>query len=257
MAMINMSEAEDDDIEVVVLPPGQEAEAVDDGTTTISREELQQLRAAADDRLALRELTSNLNQTLRTTNQQPANVVMPAEMQTEEEFDREVEEQLLANGKTRKVIEKVIDKRLAPFLSHYEKQIAGVQRKLTAQDSSIGEVMKEYSDEFEAELNKLPAYQRTTAEAYEMVATKVRNNHFSDIVAKKVAEELAKREAADDGDDNDPAVARQIRKPGGESGRMSGGVTAKRKVVINDKIRAEAARLYMDVNEYARKIAAQ
>ena len=243
----------EDDFEFVVLPQGQEPPKdvePDDDKLIMTREELAKLRTEADDRASVRDLIGTIGQSLKQQQKQPANVALPQDFQTEDEFDREVEDQILANGKTRKVIEKIIDRRLAPVLAHYEKQFSRVQRDIVTADPALGGIMQKYGSEIDEELQKMPSVQRTTREAYEYVANQVRQRHFDDIVAEKVAEALKKQqETVVEGS----SVASAKRRPVQEAGRMNGGVTRKT-VYLTEQLKDEARHAHMTPEEYARRL---
>ena len=243
---------QDDDIEFefIEVPAGEEApkdKPDDDDNMVVSKEELRKLREAAEDRSVVKELYQGLSGQLKQQ-RQPINVPLAADVQTEEEFDKEVEENLFANGKTRKVIEKIIERKMAPMVGHYERTIADVQRSIASKDDHVSTIMTKYRDEFEEELARVPAVQRTTREAYEYVANKVKNNHFDDIVAEKVAEAFAKQQGeAEEVPEKQPVK----RKPSTEAGRMSG--SGQKKIVYKTAELKEAARRsHMTVEEYAR-----
>ena len=241
----------DDDTEFIVLGAGETAPAAaaaDDGNTVISRDELKRLQNAAEDRASVKDLFNTIQQSTR----QPANVPLAADVQTDAEFAAQIEEDLLATGKTTSSINRAIDRKMAPVLAHYEKQVAGLQRQLAAKNENLSGVMSKYGDEVDAELAKIPAVQRTTPEAYEYVVSKVRNAHFQDFVNEGVAAALAAQGAA-----AEPAAAGKpaVRKTGQDAGRMAAGGVQKRQVFINDAMRKEAAAQHMSVEEYARRSA--
>lgn len=245
--MAYFEDAGDDDVEIVVMEAGKERPDDDDDKVVMTKAELAALRAQADDRAQLREVTEGFGKALKNAQAPVANQALPAGYKTQEEFDREVEEQFLA--KPAETIRKMIQREVQPFVVHAEEQFIGIQRRDISRDEQLGPVMSKYADEIEAELAALPRVERTTRKAYEQVVQRVRMNHFDEIVAERVAAEMTKLSA--------PAAERSAPKRFAETGRMQGSTEGKagaKKIYITDALRAEARRNHYgdDVEGYAR-----
>jgi hypothetical protein len=251
---MQIDSGDDDDVEIVVLPHGQEVPAdapeVDESKLTIDKSEWERMKQQNDLLAAQRETLNGVQSIVQSQQRQYANQALPPNYKTDAEFDQEIENEIVAAGGTRKAISKVLAREMAPIVQHYEQQLADLRKEQVSSDPALGGVMKKYGKEVDEILAHLPPAQRASKQAYEFAVAQVQAKHLDEIVEERIAARLAEKEKEKPSDEGSQRVA--TKRPQMEAGRMSQGAGTKKTVYITDQLRREAARNHMSVEEYAR-----
>lgn len=121
--------------------------------------------------------------------QQPVNVMPQQQVnETDEQYEARIHEELFTPGKTKKVLEEVINRATQPLVSQYQQTIARLQKQLAFNNSNGNSIIAKYSSEAEQMLNQLTPAQRANPEAMNWISDQLKLKHMDDIIAEKVAE---------------------------------------------------------------------
>lgn len=234
------------DFEIEIIPEGQEDPVVDDGKVTLTKEQFDELKRQTDSAGGMASQFAELAKELRKQGQ-PVNVPVQQKGETEEEFEKRLEEELYKPGNTGKTLRQAFERMSAGVVGQLQAEIADLRSQVSrvAVSGTDKEIMDKYGAEVQQLIGTLPVAQRGQAGAHQWALNTVKANHIDDIVAAKVAEAMAQAKPAEGGE----AV-----KPVRQGPQMArGGIAAPANVIRVRPTAADyaAARgAYMSIQEY-------
>lgn len=235
---LNLFRNGDEENELVMLGPGQKPEDFEQEDkpkqVVLTPEEYETLKKGSDSSRAVSEGLANLTQILGAQQKkggQPVNVPQLQPGESEEDFNKRIEEMAFSGGKTAEAMAEVSRKTILPILNQVLPGVADMAKELLSLKPETADLYKKYKDSIEEEIMTLPPEQRLLPGAPKWAFDRVVARHKDDVIServssrleeevtKRVKEELAKRGIADE-DDEEGGKARVEKRtptPSGQS----------------------------------------
>lgn len=233
----------DDDYELVILPPGAEEPQVDDDKVTLTKAELEQLKAekANAENSAIAQLAQKLEN-------RPVNVQVPVQQQQEisdEEFYKTFEADLFTPGKTAQALQRYTDRVAGRQFAALQSEIASLRNQVSSGAATGVDrfVRDTYGAEITELLGKLPLAQQGRADAQEWALAQVKHRHFNDVVDYEIKQ---RQQKADTQQQQQESTAKKAPYSGSATG-----ASAPKKISVKptDADKAYARRNYMSVED--------
>lgn len=273
MSVPDLDSFETDDIEVpeiITLAPGEEpaleeevTEEEENDKIVLSKEEFEKLNSRTSDAQLLADGFKGLQEALKAP-QQPVNLEQKIG-ESDEEFEKRLEKELFAEGKTGKTLKDAIARYGGGQLNELTAIISNQNKQILQLHPEKGVVFNRYKDEIESFVKALPPGQQyhpgVWEYAYEQIKTKHKGELESETINAAVDKAVRERlEALGIDPDNleQPLAKAGVKTRKGsyvESGKGSPGAGVRRKTVYasaEDKANAEASGLPLE--HYLRKI---
>lgn len=186
---------EPDETEIITLGPGEkppegdedDEEGGDEGKVTLTRQEYEALRQGKDPTDVLAKGLADLKDVLGK--QQPANLQQqPGE--SDEEFEKRLEQDLFAEGKSGKAIKEAIQRYGGGQIGQLMTYISSQNKKLLELDGERGPIFKEYRGEIEKFVEGLPPEQQNHPQVWDYAFEQVKGRHVDDIAKKRADERI-------------------------------------------------------------------
>jgi len=179
--------------EIITLKPGEEVPADDenedgDDRVTLTREEFEQLKNGRSSNELLANGLKELKETLSQP-QQAANVQQQAG-ESDEEFEKRLERELFAEGKSAKAIEQAVARYTGTQTGQLMGMLSAQNKKLLALDSETGPVFNRYKSEIEKVVSELPQQQQNHPQVWEYALNQVKEKHKGELQAEEVSEQV-------------------------------------------------------------------
>lgn len=250
-----------DETEIITLapgeaPPSEEEGDEDDGKVTLTKEEYDQLRNGRDNTGLLAEGLKELKDVLGSQQQQPANLQQqPGE--SDEEFEKRLEQDLFAEGKSGKAIKEAVQRYGGGQVSQLMSMISAQNKKLMQLDEENGPIFKRYKGEIEKIVQDLPVEQQNHPQVWEYALTQVKNTH-RDELQEETVEQLVERRVAEKlkemgiGEGGSTATKRTAHVEGasGRGSANAGAGRGKKRVYVTDEDRRIANEKGIPVEKY-------
>lgn len=266
----SLSGFEEDDAEgteIITLGPGEsppegEDSDEDEGKIVLTKEEYEQLRSGRDSTNVLADGLKELKDVLGNQQREPANIQQqPGE--SDEEFEKRLEADLFAEGKSGKAIREAIERYGGGQVAQLMSMISEQNKQLLQLSEEDGPIFKRYKREIEQIVKELPANQQNHPKVWEYALTQVKNTHQDELVKESVnaqVERLVKERLAELGV-GEEAGAQKTKKQGeyveGGSGRGSanagGKSSGKKRIYITETDRRIALEKGIPVEQYVKR----
>lgn len=270
---------DDDDpdmTEIITLGPGEkppeeeeeEEGGGDDDRITLSKEEYEALKSGKDPTNALAKGLEDLKDVLK--GQGAAANVEQKPGESDEDFEKRLEEELFSEGKSGKAIKEAVQRYSGGQTSELMAYISQQNKRLLQLDEQKGPVFKRYQGEIEQEVQKLPAAQQKHPQVWDYAFEQVRTRH-KDELEQESAEERANRmfkekmealgldengEPLEGGRQQAPAKKKRpahVESGKGSANRTSSGGPKKKKLYVTEQDKEEARRSGVPVEIYVKR----
>lgn len=258
--MSGFDEDEQDLPEIITLQPGEEipSDEVPDDKVTLSRAEFDELKQGTNSTSALLEGFKGLQETLKP---KEAVNMQQAPGESDAEFEKRLEKELFSEGKSGAAIKEAIQRYGGGQMAQLMGMLSEQNKELIKLHPEKSKVYGRYEGEIEKFVKELPPDQQRHPQVWDYALQQVKARHAEDIqqdtieelVAKRVAEELAKQGIGGERKANGRPKQEGYMESG-RSGANAGSSSRKQRVFVtaDDKRNAEISGV--PIEHYLRKI---
>jgi hypothetical protein len=253
-----------DEAEIITLAPGEnppeESNDEDEGKVVLSKEEYEALRSGTDSTGLLAEGLKELKDALGGQQAQVANESQQQPGESDEEFEKRLEQDLFAEGKSGKAIREAIQRYGGGQVSQLMGMLSQQNKKLLQLDEETGPIFKRYRSEIEDVVKSLPPEQQGHPQVWEYAVTQVKNAHRDELeqesveqmVEKRVAEKL-KELGVEEGGQRPAASGPYAGGGGGGRGSANVGAKSKKRVYVTEADKRIAEEKGMPISQYMQR----